>query len=131
MLRFSTRNNCCEFLVFYGVITQSVIQSFLKTPVCGASLSHFRPPVKFILVLIVNHIGMCDFIINKTYSCSSGDRLSSLMHNLRVLLAFVNQLDCDKCPGLRTTKSSLQVPDFIAFEISSISRLCLSMGSDN
>ena len=37
---FSTRNNCCEFLAFYGVISQSVIQSFLKTPVCGASLSH-------------------------------------------------------------------------------------------
>ena len=36
---FLTRNNCCEFLTFFGVITQSVIQSFLKTPVCGASLS--------------------------------------------------------------------------------------------
>ena len=36
---FSTRNNCCEFLAFYGVVTQSVTQSFLKTPVCGASLS--------------------------------------------------------------------------------------------
>ena len=36
---FSTRNNCCEFLAFYGVITQSDIQSFLKTPVCGTSLS--------------------------------------------------------------------------------------------
>ena len=40
MLRFSTRNNCCEFLAFYGVNTQSIIQSFLKTTVCGASLSH-------------------------------------------------------------------------------------------
>ena len=39
MLHFSTRNNCCEFLAFYGVNTQSVVQSFLKTPVCGASLS--------------------------------------------------------------------------------------------
>ena len=28
-----------EFLAFYGVITKSVIQSFLKMPVCGASLS--------------------------------------------------------------------------------------------
>ena len=28
-----------EFLATYGVIIQSVIQSFLKTPVCGASLS--------------------------------------------------------------------------------------------
>ena len=37
---FSTRNNCCEFLASYGVISQSVIQSFLKTPVCGASLSY-------------------------------------------------------------------------------------------
>ena len=36
---FPTQNNCCEFLAFYGVITQSVIQPFLKTPVCGASLS--------------------------------------------------------------------------------------------
>ena len=25
---FSTRNNCCELLAFYGVITQSVIQSW-------------------------------------------------------------------------------------------------------
>ena len=40
LLRFSTRNNCCEFLAFYGVTTQSVIQSFYKTPVCGASLSY-------------------------------------------------------------------------------------------
>ena len=40
VLRFSTRNNCCEFLAFYGVTTQSVIQSFLKAPVCGASLSN-------------------------------------------------------------------------------------------
>ena len=34
-----TRNNCCEFLASYGVIVQSVNQSFLKTPVCGASLT--------------------------------------------------------------------------------------------
>ena len=33
----------CESLAFYGVNTQSVIQSFLKTPVCGASLSHGYP----------------------------------------------------------------------------------------
>ena len=32
---FLTRNNCCEFLASYGVIIQSVIQSFLKVPVCG------------------------------------------------------------------------------------------------
>ena len=37
---FSTRNNCCEILASYGVIIQSVIQPFLKTPVSGASLSH-------------------------------------------------------------------------------------------
>ena len=36
---FLTRNNCCEFLALYGVIGQSVIQSFLKTPVFGALLS--------------------------------------------------------------------------------------------
>ena len=29
-----------EFLATYGVIIQSVIQSILKTPVCGASLRH-------------------------------------------------------------------------------------------
>ena len=39
---FSTLNSCCEFLAFYGVITQSVIQSFLKTPVCGASFSQMK-----------------------------------------------------------------------------------------
>ena len=33
---FSTRNNYCEFLAFYGVTFQSVIKSFLKTPVFGA-----------------------------------------------------------------------------------------------
>ena len=73
----------------------------------------------FVLALIVNHIGMWDFNINKTCSCTSGERLSSLMDNLRVLFAFVKQLECDKCPGPSTTKSSLQVPEFIAFEISS------------
>ena len=40
VLHFSTRNNCCGFLGFHGVIIQSVIQSVLKTAVCGASLSH-------------------------------------------------------------------------------------------
>ena len=48
---------------------------------------------------------------------SSSERLYSLMHNLRVLLAFVNQLKSDNFPGPRTAKFSLQVPDFIAFEI--------------
>ena len=37
----ATWNNCYEFLAFYGVNSQSVIQSFLKTAVCGASLSHW------------------------------------------------------------------------------------------
>ena len=36
---FSTRNNCCKFLAFYGFITLIFIQSFLKMPVCSASLS--------------------------------------------------------------------------------------------
>ena len=36
---FLIRNNCWEFLASYGVIIQSVLQSYLKTPVCGASLS--------------------------------------------------------------------------------------------
>ena len=36
------QETCCEFLAFYGVITQSVIESFLKMPVCGALLSHFQ-----------------------------------------------------------------------------------------
>ena len=35
---FSTRNNCCVFLAFYGVIFQSVIEPFFKTPVLGAPL---------------------------------------------------------------------------------------------
>ena len=30
-----------EFLATYGVIIQSVIQSILKTPVCGASLLYW------------------------------------------------------------------------------------------
>ena len=37
---FSTQNNCCELLASYGVIIQSAIQSYLKTPICGASLSY-------------------------------------------------------------------------------------------
>ena len=36
---FSTRNNCCKFLAFYGVITQSVIQSLLQ-PVPLTHLFH-------------------------------------------------------------------------------------------
>ena len=39
---FSTRNNCCEFLASNGVIIQSVTQLFLKSPVCGASLTHLH-----------------------------------------------------------------------------------------
>ena len=38
---FTTRNNCCQFLPSYGVIIQSVTQIFLKTSVCGASLTYF------------------------------------------------------------------------------------------
>ena len=38
---FSTQNNCCEFLASYGVVIQSVTQSFLKAPVGGASLTYF------------------------------------------------------------------------------------------
>ena len=30
VLSFSTRNNCCEFLAFYGVNTQNVFQSLLR-----------------------------------------------------------------------------------------------------
>ena len=33
---FLTRNNCCESLASYDVIIQSVFQSYLKAPVCGA-----------------------------------------------------------------------------------------------
>ena len=39
---FSTRNNCCQFLAPYCVNIQSVTQSFLKTPVCGASLTYYH-----------------------------------------------------------------------------------------
>ena len=34
------RRKQCEFLASHGVIIQSVTQSFLKTPVCGPSLTH-------------------------------------------------------------------------------------------
>ena len=37
---FSTRNNC-EVLAFYGVIFQSVINPFFKTPVFGAPLTSY------------------------------------------------------------------------------------------
>ena len=37
---FSTQNNCCKFLASYDFIFQSDIQSYFKTPVCGASLSY-------------------------------------------------------------------------------------------
>ena len=36
---FSTRNNCCKFLASDGVIFQSVIKLFFKTPVFGAPLT--------------------------------------------------------------------------------------------
>ena len=69
--------------------------------------------------LIANHMCMYKFTVNKTTSCSSGEELSSLMYNLRVLFAFANHLKCDKCPESHITKSSSQISDFIAFEISS------------
>ena len=43
---FSTRNNCCEFLAFYGVIVQSVIQSYLKMLVRGASSSYLNQQIE-------------------------------------------------------------------------------------
>ena len=64
MLRFSTRNNCCEFLAFYGVITQSVIQSFLKTLVCGASLSQFD----YMLYYMLDNI---EVMLNSSKNASS------------------------------------------------------------
>ena len=36
---FSTRNKCCEILASYGITNQCVIQSYLKSPDCGASMS--------------------------------------------------------------------------------------------
>ena len=36
---YSTQNNCCEFLASDGVIFQSVIKPFFKTPVFGAPLT--------------------------------------------------------------------------------------------
>ena len=49
---FSTRNNCCEFLASYGVNIQSVIQSYLKTPVFGASLSYLQVPFPSVFLLV-------------------------------------------------------------------------------
>ena len=46
---FSTRNNCCEFPASYGVIIQSVIQSFSKMPVFDASLSFLFLTVSFFI----------------------------------------------------------------------------------
>ena len=74
VLRFSTRNNCCKFLAFYGVFTQSVLQSFMKMPVCGASLSHFLwllitlnclinsiHPYNLPCLMILRHMAMQDY----------------------------------------------------------------------
>ena len=44
VLVFSTRNNCCEFLVSDGVIFQCVTKPFFKTSVFGAPLTLFRSP---------------------------------------------------------------------------------------
>ena len=51
--RFSTRNNCWVFLASYGAIIQSVIQSFLKTAVCGASLLQSYSLVSWVQFCIV------------------------------------------------------------------------------
>ena len=57
---------------------------------------------------------------------------------MRDLFVFVNHLDCDKCQGSRTTKSSSQVPDVITLKkyrvgitVLFLARLYLSMGSFN
>ena len=46
VLHFSTRNNCCEFLAFYGIVLQSDIQLYFETPVCGAPLFHIKSSLK-------------------------------------------------------------------------------------
>ena len=46
---FSTSNNYCKSLTSYGVIIQSVNKSFLKTPICGASLSRTIYKIAFFL----------------------------------------------------------------------------------
>ena len=85
---------------------------------CNAWRTSFGQSLKCLFVLIVNYIGMNDYNVNKTNSCSSSEEFSSLLCNLRVLIRYVNYLEFEKCPESRTTKP-LQVPDFIAFEISS------------
>ena len=61
VLLFSTRNNCCEFFAFYGVIIQSVTQSFLKTPVCGASLSYSEKiPKSYAIFLNIMNFRKCN-----------------------------------------------------------------------
>ena len=55
-------------------------------------------------LLTIDHIGMYDFNVNKTSSCSSSEGISSLMYNLRVLFTFVNHLELHKCPGSRAAK---------------------------
>ena len=51
-----TRNNFCEFLASYGVTFQSVIKSFLKTPVFSAPLTY---------AIILPKIGkVCDFFLD-------------------------------------------------------------------
>ena len=37
---FNSLKKSCKFLASYGVIIQSITQSFLKTSVCGTSLTH-------------------------------------------------------------------------------------------
>ena len=58
-------------LAFYGVNTQSVIQSFLKTPVCGASLSHiiWQLICRFFVEKIYARLQTLKFAEQKHVSC--------------------------------------------------------------
>ena len=106
MLRFSTRNNCCEFLAFYAVNTQSVIQSFFT--LYFKTLRHFPgrgdrvccllafPVIPLIIIIWQNsfHLEKIIWAIGKKthHSISTLRDISSALFVSRLVLASLDSL---------------------------------------
>ena len=81
---FSTRNNCCEFCAFYGTVFQSDIQSYFKTPVCGAPLSDIRFIILF-LHFVENRVFIIDKWLRKQFPWAEKCKLDLKRVNLLTL----------------------------------------------
>ena len=103
-----------EFSASYGVIIQSVIHSFLKTPVCGASLSYINMHLHYVkifyrlihtLVLYSKESLFSSFMLTTVQHWSSMAHVFRRKNKFYKFLPILNAYNGKKC---KTTKYLLK-----------------------